>query len=129
MKINYTNRLARDDCTIRSRCTGGPFRSVSRMENEAVLDRMQARWRSARGILGQRRETVEHPFGTNTAPKACMEQRWLASPGFEFSRGLDGLANRAHRLRKVVGVAARERLLARLAVAECCGEHHCVTLR
>jgi hypothetical protein len=28
---------------IRSQCTGNQFRPVSRIENEAVLDRMQAR--------------------------------------------------------------------------------------
>ena len=41
-KINYVNKLACDDCPIRPRCTGGRFRTVSRLENEAVLDRMQA---------------------------------------------------------------------------------------
>jgi hypothetical protein len=42
-KINYVNKLACDDCKIRSQCTGGKFRTVSRLENEAVLDRIQAR--------------------------------------------------------------------------------------
>ncbi|MGA8756664.1 MAG: transposase, partial [Stellaceae bacterium] len=42
-KINYCNRQACRDCTIRSQCTGNQFRYVSRLENEAVLDRMQAR--------------------------------------------------------------------------------------
>ena len=41
-KINYVNKLACDDCAIRARCTGGKFRTVSRLENEAALDRMQA---------------------------------------------------------------------------------------
>src|SRR4051794_14253611 len=63
-KINYTNKLACDDCAIRSRCTGGRFRTVSRLENEAVLDRMQARLAKRPDILDRRRESVEHPFGT-----------------------------------------------------------------
>ena len=42
-KINYASKQACRDCPIRSRCTNNSFRSVSRMENEAVLDRMQAR--------------------------------------------------------------------------------------
>jgi hypothetical protein len=42
-KTNYVNKLACDDCAIRPRCTGDKFRTVSRLENEAVLDRMQAR--------------------------------------------------------------------------------------
>ena len=44
-KINYRNSQACRDCPIRSQCTGNQFRSVSRLGNEAVLDRMQARWK------------------------------------------------------------------------------------
>jgi len=36
-KINYVNKQACRDCPLRSRCTNNSFRSVSRMENEAVL--------------------------------------------------------------------------------------------
>jgi transposase len=63
-KINYANKQACRDCAIRSRCTSNSFRSVSRMENEAVLDRMQARLAQRSQVLAQRREAVEHPFGT-----------------------------------------------------------------
>ena len=63
-KINYVNKLACDDCAIRSRCTAGKFRTVSRLENEAVLDRMQARLAKRPDVLDCRRETVEHPFGS-----------------------------------------------------------------
>jgi len=63
-KINYVNKLACDDCAIRSRCTAGKFRTVSRLENEAVLDRMQARLAKRPDVLDRRRETVEHPFGS-----------------------------------------------------------------
>jgi hypothetical protein len=37
---------------------------VSRLENEAVLDRMHARMVQHPDILMRRRETVEHPFGS-----------------------------------------------------------------
>ena len=66
-KINYVNKLACDDCKIRSRCTAGKFRTVSRLENEAVLDRMQERLAKRPDVLDRRRETVEHPFGTHQA--------------------------------------------------------------
>ena len=39
-------------------------RKVSRLENEAVLDRMAARLKARPEILDRRREIVEHPFGT-----------------------------------------------------------------
>ncbi|MGH7054128.1 MAG: transposase [Stellaceae bacterium] len=42
-KINYANKQACRACPIRARCTRNRFRSVSRLENKAVLDRMQAR--------------------------------------------------------------------------------------
>jgi len=63
-KTNYVNKLACDDCKIRHRCTNGNFRTVSRLENEAVLERMQARLACRPGVPDRRRETVEHPFGT-----------------------------------------------------------------
>lgn len=43
---------------------GNTYRRVSRLENEAVLDRMAARLDARPEILDWRRESVEHPFGT-----------------------------------------------------------------
>jgi transposase len=39
-------------------------RRVSRLENEAVLDRMAAQLKARPEILDRRREIVEHPFGS-----------------------------------------------------------------
>ena len=63
MKIDYANPAACKGCTLCSRCMK-TYRHVSRLENEAVLDRMAARLAARPGILDRRRETVEHPFGT-----------------------------------------------------------------
>ncbi len=63
-KINYVNKLACDDGKICSQCTGGKFRTVSCLENEAVLERMQARLAKRPDIPDRRRETVEHLFST-----------------------------------------------------------------
>ena len=63
VKIDYANRAACKGCTLRPRCTK-TYRHVSRLENEAVLDRMAARLAARPEILDRRRETVEHPFGT-----------------------------------------------------------------
>ena len=63
-QINHTNTPACDDCAIRSRCTNGRFRTVSRLENEGVLDRMQVRLAERPDVVDRRRETVEHPSGT-----------------------------------------------------------------
>ena len=75
-KIDYANRAACLVCPMRSRCTNG-YRKVSRLENEAVLDRMAARLKARPEVLDRRRETVEHPFGSikqcvNGSDKMCQ---------------------------------------------------------
>jgi ATP-dependent helicase YprA (DUF1998 family) len=62
-KIDYSNPAACPACPLRSRCTTDR-RRVSRLENEAVLDRMDARLKARPEILDRRREIVEHPFGS-----------------------------------------------------------------
>jgi transposase len=100
-KINYTNKLACDDCTIRSRCTEGRFRTVSRLENEAVLDRMQARIARRPDILNQRRETVEHPFGSI---KQWMNQGAFLMRGLQNVRAEFSLTALAYNLTRVLNI-------------------------
>jgi transposase len=52
-KINYANRKAGRDCPLRARRTDNQFRTVSRLENEAVLDRMQERLRKRPEVLNR----------------------------------------------------------------------------
>jgi len=51
-------------CLIKAKCTTGVYRRLSRWENEAVLDRAQARIDERLDVMQRRRATVEHPFGT-----------------------------------------------------------------
>ena len=111
-KINYVNKLACDDCAIRSRCTGGPFRTVSRLENEAVLDRMQARLAKRPDVLDRRRETVEHPFGTI---KQWMNQGAFLMRGLEKVRAEFSLTALAYNLRRVLNLVGFSELMAALA--------------
>jgi transposase len=111
-KINYTNQLACDDCAIRSRCTGGRFRTVSRLENEAVLDRMQARLAKRPDILDRRRESVEHPFGTI---KQWMNQGAFLMRGLEKVRAEFSLTALAYNLRRVLNLVGFTELMAALS--------------
>jgi len=108
-KIN--NSQACRDCAIRSQCTGNQFRSVSRLENEAVLDRMQARIAQRPDILDQRRETVEHPFGTI---KQWMNQGAFLMRGLEKVRAEFSLTALAYNLRRVLNIVAFPDLIAAL---------------
>jgi len=51
-------------CPLKSKCTKGKERRVSRWEHEDVLERAQARLDRRPDAMKVRRETVEHPFGT-----------------------------------------------------------------
>ena len=112
-KINYVNKLACDDCSIRARCTGGKFRTVSRLENEAVLDRMAARLAKRPGVLDRRRETVEHPFGTI---KQWMNQGAFLMRGLEKVRAEFSLTALAYNLRRVLNLVGFAELIAAVAV-------------
>ena len=111
-KVNYVNKAACADCPIRSRCTNGAFRSVSRLENEAVLDRMQTRLRAHPEILATRRETVEHPFGSI---KQWMNQGAFLMRGLENVRGEFSLTALAYNLRRVLNLVGLTELMASLA--------------
>ena len=51
-------------CPLKSKCTTGDYRRVSRWEHEDVLERVEERLDAEPGRMKARRETVEHPFGT-----------------------------------------------------------------
>ncbi len=80
-KIDYSNPAACPACPLRPRCTTN-VRRVSRLENEAVLDRMAARLKARPELLDRRRETVEHPFGSI--------KQWMNQGAF-LMRGLDNV--------------------------------------
>jgi transposase len=111
-KINYVNKLACDDCAIRARCTGGKFRTVSRLENEAVLDRMQARLAKRPDVLDRRRETVEHPFGSI---KQWMNQGAFLMRGLKKVRAEFSLTALAYNLRRVLNIVGFAELMAAVA--------------
>ena len=111
-KTNYTNKPACDDCVIRSLCTNGRFCTVSRLENEAVLDRMQARLAERPDILDRRRETVEHPFGTI---KQWMNQGAFLMRGLEKVRAEFSLTALVYNLRRVLNIVGFSKLMAAVA--------------
>ena len=51
-------------CSMKSRCTTGKYRRVSRWEHEVVLEEMEDRVDRMPDCMRIRGSTVEHPFGT-----------------------------------------------------------------
>ena len=104
-KTDYANRAACPVCPLRSRCTND-FRKVSRLENEAVLDRMAVRLKARPEILDRRREVVEHPFGSikQWMYQGAFLMKGLANVRAEFS--LTALAYNLRRALNILGVEA-----------------------
>ena len=99
-KIDYSNRSACLACALRPRCTN-TFRRVSRLENEAVLDRMAARLKARPDIVDRRREAVEHPFGSI---KQWMGQGAFLMKGLENVRAEFSLTALAYNLRRAINI-------------------------
>ena len=51
-------------CALKDKCTTGKERRITRWEHEHVLEAVQRRLDEHPEKMRQRRETVEHPFGT-----------------------------------------------------------------
>jgi len=89
---------------MRARCTND-VRSVSRLENEAALDRMAERLKKRPEILDRRREVVEHPGSIKQwMYQGAFLMRGLANVRAEFS--LTALAYNLRRALNILGVEA-----------------------
>jgi len=91
-------------CAIKDRCTPGRERRVSRWEHEHVLEAVQRRLDENPQAMRQRRETVEHPFGTIKA--------WMGATHFLMKRlrnvrtemALNVLAYNLTRVMNIIGI-------------------------
>ena len=87
-------------CPLKTKCTTGPERRITRWQHEAVLEKVQARLDKNPDTMRVRRSTVEHPFGTlkmrmgathflmKTLPKVATEMA-LCVLGYNFTRVLN----------------------------------------
>jgi len=64
------------ECSIKSQCTTGKERRVTRWEHESTLDDLDIRMERAPEMMKVRRSTVEHPFGTIKS--------WMGSTHFQM---------------------------------------------
>jgi transposase len=108
VKVDYSNREACLACPLKSRCTK-TYRHVSRLENEAVLDRMAARLAARPEVLDQRRTSVEHPFGTI---KQWMHQGAFLMRRLDNVRGEFSLTALAYNIRRAISLVGVPGLIA-----------------
>jgi hypothetical protein len=93
-------------CPLKSRCTTGTERRISRWEHEYVLEAVQRRLDENPNAMRVRRETVEHPFGTMKARMGATHFLMKTLPKVAAEMALSVLAYNLTRVMNIVGVKA-----------------------
>ena len=96
-------------CALKSQCTTGVERRITRWEHERVLEAMQRRLDENPQAMRQRRETVEHPFGTIKARMGATHFLMKRLPCVSAEMALHVLA---YNLTRVMNIMGPGRLLA-----------------
>jgi transposase len=91
------------NCAIRSRCTSGIRRKMSRWEHEEVLEQVEARLGRNPNLMRIRRSTVEHPFGTLKAWMGSTHSLTKTLPRVNTEMSLHVLAYNLRRMLNLVG--------------------------
>src|SRR6187455_2083957 len=91
-------------CSLKSRCTTGSERRIPRWEHEHLLEAVQKRLDANPEAMRQRRETVEHPFGTMKARMGATHFLTKTLPKVAAEMALSVLAYNLTRVMNIVGV-------------------------
>jgi transposase len=108
--IRYYATSACRACPLKQRCTrnkGG--RRLTRWVDEHLLEEMEQRVRSRPEVMKQRKQLVEHPFGTM---KRWWDQGFFLMRGLEKVRTEFSLTVLAYNLRRVLTLVEMPRLMA-----------------
>jgi transposase len=98
----WTN--ACQSCAIKHRCTTGKERRITRWEHEHVLEAVQRRLDEHPEKMRQRRETVEHPFGTIKARMGATHFLMKTLPRVAAEMALHVLAYNLTRVMNIMGI-------------------------
>jgi transposase len=90
-------------CPLKSQCTTGPERRITRWEHEHLLDDVQRRLDANPHAMRQRRETVEHPFGTIKARMGATHFLMKRLPKVAAEMALSVLAYNLTRAINILG--------------------------
>jgi transposase len=90
-------------CALKSRCTTAVQRRITRWEHEHVLEAVQRRLDKNPQAMRQRRETVEHPFGTIKARMGATHFLMKTMPRVAAEMALHVLAYNLTRVMNIIG--------------------------
>ncbi len=92
-------------CAIKHRCTTGKERRLRRWEHEPLLEAVQRRLDEHPEKMRQRRETVEHPFGTIKAWMGATHFQMKTLKKVATEMALHVLAYNLKRVINILGIA------------------------
>jgi transposase len=92
------------NCPLKPHCTTGPERRITRWEHEYVLEAVQQRLDANPNAMRQRRETVEHPFGTIKARMGATHFLMKTLPKVAAEMALHVLAYNLTRVMNIIGI-------------------------
>ena len=100
-------------CAIKDRCTTGKERRITRWQHEHILEAVQRRLDEHPEKMRQRRETVEHPFGTIKSWMGAthFQMKTLKRVGTEMA-----LHVLAYNLKRVINIMGTAPLIAAMGV-------------
>ncbi len=102
LRYYWTNTC--QHCTIKKRCTTGKERRIRRWEHEEVLEAVQRRLDENPQAMRQRRETVEHPFGTIKARMGATHFLMKRLKNVRTEMALSVLAYNLTRVMNIIGI-------------------------
>jgi hypothetical protein len=105
MLRRYWSNACRN-CELKHRCTTGTQRRITRWEDENVLELVQKRLDENPQAMRQRRETVEHPFGTMKARMGATHFLMKTLPKVATEMALSVLAYNLTRVINIVSVCS-----------------------
>ena len=106
----YYNAAACAGCALKAQCTGGAYRRLSRVPNEAVVERQAQRVAAKPELVRERKTIVEHVFGTL---RLWGHDTFLCR-GLEMVRAEFTLSALAYNLRRALTVKGTEKILEKL---------------
>jgi transposase len=104
----YENARSCQDCPLKAQCTTGTHRTITRLVNQAVVERAAERVKARVDIVALRKTIVEHVFGSL---RNWHHDRFLLC-GLEKVRAEFSLSALVYNLRRVMNVVSLENFMA-----------------
>jgi len=106
IKRYFVSSIICRECKLKSQCTTGPNRKMTRWEHEEVLDQIQEQLDQTPDAMTVRAQTVEHPFGTLKLWMGARHFLMKRLENVQTEMSLHVLAYNLKRMISIVGVPA-----------------------